>query len=72
MRVTAMKPILYDGKVYGKGEAFDIDEVNYYARLKRGEIEKVTILEEEVVNVNEGLPALDEVTPQRKKKNANA
>ena len=68
MKVVALKPILYSGKVYDKGETIEMDEVTYLVRLKRGgEIEPVKLLDEVEV-VNEGLPALDEV-PARKKKN---
>ena len=68
MKVVALKPILYSGKVYDKGETLEMDEVTYLVRLKRGgEIEPVKVLDEVEV-VNEGLPALDEV-PARKKKN---
>ena len=68
MKVVALKPILYSGKVYDKGETLEMDEVTYLVRLKRGgEIEPVKLLDEVEV-VNEGLPALDEV-PARKKKN---
>ena len=68
MKVVALKPILYSGKVYDKGETLEMDEVTYLVRMKRGgEIEPVKLLDEVEV-VNEGLPALDEV-PARKKKN---
>lgn len=78
MRVVALKPILYtakiDGrsvtKIYEKGEAFDIDDVSYYVRKKRGEIEDVNVLSEgDVVSITEGLPPLDEDKPTKKKKN---
>ena len=77
MKVVALKPILYtstvDGRkitrIYEKGETFDIDEVSYYVRKKRGEIEDVhELTDADVVSVTEGLPPLDE-TPTRKKKN---
>ena len=68
MKVVALKPILYSGKVYDKGETLEMDEVTYLVRVKRGgEIEPVKVIGEVEV-VNEGLPALDEV-PARKKKN---
>lgn len=73
MKVVALKPILYSGggraKIYEKGEVFEIDEVSYYVRKERGEIEDVhELTEDEVINVDEGLPPLDE-KPARKKKN---
>lgn len=73
MKVVALKPILYKAKdytrVYEKGEVFEMNDVSYYVRSQRGEVELVTDLTEgDVVNVNEGLPALDE-KPARKKKN---
>ena len=73
MKVVALKPILYSGKVYDKGETIEMDEVTYLVRLKRGEVELVKVLDEfDVVDeiVSEGLPALDEVPNNtRKKKN---
>ena len=69
MKVVALKPILYNGRIYDNGEEFNIDDVSYLVRLKRKEIRPVEgkAVEEEIINVAEGLPPLDEV-PHKKKK----
>ena len=68
MKVVAMKPILYNGKIYDNGEVLEMDDVSYLVRLKRGDIEKVNeLVTEEEINVAEGLPPLDEV-PHKKRK----
>ena len=64
-RVKALKTVLYKRNVYEEGTAFDIDDVSYYTWKNYGFIEDVNVIGNE--NVNEGLPALDEV-PARKKK----
>lgn len=75
MRVVALKPILYTGnngkaRIYEKGETFDIDDVSYYVRKKRGDIDDVNVISDgDVVSITEGLPPLDEEKPARKKKN---
>lgn len=72
MKVVALKPILYSGKnftrIFDKGEIFEMDDVSYHVRVKRGEVELVKNIGEEEV-VTEGLPPLDEETiPKGKKK----
>lgn len=68
MKAVALKPILYNGRIYDKGEGFEIDEVSFYVRLKRGDIktESGEAVEEELVNVTEGLPELDELPVKKK------
>lgn len=68
MKAVALKPILYNGRIYDKGEEFEIDEVSFYVRLKRGDIktESGEAVEEELVNVTEGLPELDELPVKKK------
>lgn len=72
MKVKALKKILYSGKlgtrIYDTGEEFEMDDVSFIVREKRGEVEAVGVTENEIISVNEGLPPLDE--PPKRKKNA--
>ena len=72
MKVEALKTILYSGKnftrVFEKGEIFEMDDVSYYVREKRGEVKAVGKVNDDAEIVSEGLPALDEVVPKGKKK----
>jgi len=75
LKVVALKTILYSGggraKIYEKGDVFEIDDVSYYVRKERGEIDDVhELTENEIINVDEGLPPLDvDEKTARKKKN---
>lgn len=73
MKVEALKPILYSGKnftrIFDKGEIFEMDDVSYYVREKRGEVKAVGKIKDDEEIVSEGLPSLDEMPqPKGKKK----
>ena len=68
MKAITLKPILYKTgnttRVASAGETIELDETTFQWRLKRGDIEGVSVVEETA----EGLPALDELPLKGKKK----
>ena len=68
MKVKVVKPLLYKRKIYETNEEFEIDEVSYTTFKSYGWVTDINSVDEsDLINVTEGLPALDEM-PKRKKK----
>ena len=68
MKVKANKPLLYKRTIYEANEEFEIDEVSYTTFKSYGWISDINSMDEsDVINITEGLPALDD-EPKRKKK----
>ena len=68
MKVKANKPLLYKRTIYETNEVFEIDEVSYTTFKSYGWISDAGSVDEtDLINIDEGLPALDD-EPKRKKK----
>lgn len=62
MEARAKKNIIYKGKIHSAGESFECDEANISELAGRGLIESVS------VEIEMGLPSLEEELKRKKKK----